>query len=68
VCVCVCVSTPEVTRRNYPSLPVLQQTATCAVIGSNNTQHIIVRLKTTLSVVLIGVEKQNNWALVHWKL
>jgi hypothetical protein len=39
ICVCVCVSTPEVTRRNYPSLPVLQQTATCAVIGSNNTAY-----------------------------
>jgi len=51
-----CVSTLEVARRNYPSRPVLQQTATGAVIGSNNTQPIILGLKTTLYVVLIGVE------------
>jgi len=52
----VSVSTQEVTRRNYQSLPVLQQTATGAVKGSNNTQPIIAGLKTTLSVVLIGIE------------
>ena len=53
---CACVSTPEVTRRNYPLRPVLQQTATGAVISSNNTQPIILGLKTTLYVVLIGAE------------
>jgi len=50
------VSTPEVTRRNYPSRSALQQTATGAVRGSNNTQPIILGLKTTVYVVLIGVK------------
>ena len=50
------VSTPEVTSRSYPSLPALQQMATCAVIGSHITQPVILGLQMTLSVVLIGVE------------
>jgi hypothetical protein len=53
---CVRVSTPEVTSRSYPSLPALQQMATCAVIGSHITQPVILGLQMTLSVVLIGVE------------